>query len=258
MLKYILDEIAPLEKKLASHPIYHSIKSRDQLKCFMSYHVYSVWDFMNLVKFLQHVFAPSGHPWRPPKNMDIVHFINDIVLEEESDKDLAGNYTSHFELYLKSMEEIGVSTRDIRLLVENFTPQHLEQHAAPDFIKSGIKNTFSYIDDENPHIAADAFCFGRENIIPLMFKRLIDRMNITTDEAPHFIYYLGRHVELDGEIHGPMALKMVDILCKGSPQKYDEAKKTAIASINARIKLWDAILYKIEESTDSQTQNQHA
>ena len=73
----------------------------------MDYHAFSVWDFMSLVKFLQNHFAPSQVPWRPMEHKEIVYFINDIVLEEESDKDPNGKTMSHFEMYCHAMGEIG-------------------------------------------------------------------------------------------------------------------------------------------------------
>lgn len=35
------------------------------LRAFMQHHVHSVWDFMSLIKYLQHAVAPAAWPWRP-------------------------------------------------------------------------------------------------------------------------------------------------------------------------------------------------
>jgi len=40
--------------------------------------------------------------------------------------------------------------------------------------------------------------------------------------CPRFHYYLERHAHLDGEHHGPMALKLLDDLCAESEEKEKE------------------------------------
>ena len=37
-------------KALANHKIYKAIETIEDLKIFMSHHIYCVWDFMNLIK----------------------------------------------------------------------------------------------------------------------------------------------------------------------------------------------------------------
>ena len=56
-----------------------------------------------------------------------------------------------------------------------------------------------------------------------------------------FVYYLERHIELDGGEHGPLALQLVSDLCGEDSVKWREVEETAISSLSARKKLWDAI-----------------
>jgi Protein of unknown function (DUF3050) len=47
-----------------------------------------------------------------------------------------------------------------------------------------------------------AFCYGREDIIPEMFSRLrktLPRIKHDKARLRHFIYYIERYIELDGE-----------------------------------------------------------
>ena len=61
---------------------------------------------------------------------------------------------------------------------------------------------------ENPtEEVVAAFFHGREDVIPEMFSRLQKTLpGARQDKDPlrHFIYYIERHIELDGDSHGPM------------------------------------------------------
>ena len=64
------------------------------------------------------------------------------------------------------------------------------------------------------------FAFGREDIIPDMFRELLPRpgdpcsVEVTEVEKKIsvFRYYLERHIELDGKDHGPLAIRLVEQL----------------------------------------------
>jgi len=59
------DIILKFKQQLEDHPIYEAVSSIEDLQCFMTHHVYSVWDFMSLIKYLQHQIAPTRYPWTP-------------------------------------------------------------------------------------------------------------------------------------------------------------------------------------------------
>ena len=59
--------IASLQERLDGHPIYAAVETLDDLRVFMQHHVHSVWDFMSLIKYLQHNVAPARWPWTPPR-----------------------------------------------------------------------------------------------------------------------------------------------------------------------------------------------
>lgn len=252
-----LDEINQLQKVLAEHPIYDAVQTLDDLSVFMQYHIYSVWDFMSLVKYLQGQFAPTTTPWMPHGNPEIRRFINDIVLEEESDEglpDANGNttYTSHFELYTLAMEEVKVgSSKPIGMFLDEVRKSSvhevLQKDLAPEAAQQFMQTTFNFVNSNKPHVIGAAFAFGREKIIPLMFSELLKKMNITKEEARAFHYYLERHIELDGDHHGPLSIKMLEILCEDDARKIEEAKTAAIHAIKARIKFWDGVLLAMQE-----------
>jgi hypothetical protein len=51
---------------------------------FMQHHVYSVWDFMSIVKYLQQQIAPTQVPWIPFGDGSVRRFINELVLVPRS------------------------------------------------------------------------------------------------------------------------------------------------------------------------------
>lgn len=251
-----LENVKALRKELEEHPIYDAVQNLDDLTLFMQHHVYSVWDFMSLVKYLQHEIAPTQTPWVPHGDPLVRRFINDIVLEEESDiafplADGSSTYLSHFELYLLAMEEVKEQTsRQVQTFIQEVqrtsVTQALNGTTAPLAARDFMKKTFAFIESDKPHVVAAVFALGREHIIPQMFRALLDKMNITQEEARAFHYYLERHIELDSDHHGPLSLRMLELLCDNNPIKIAEAEQAAIDAIHARIAFWNGVLNAIK------------
>lgn len=246
-----LEKIEKHKQDLLGHGIFKkkSVTSLEDLQNFMSTHVYAVWDFMSLVKALQYELTPTNSPWVPKRKYPtrLVRFINDIVLCEESDIHYDGeSYISHFDLYLLAMEEIGADILPVLTFVEkvqNYGVEiALDEVAIPTHARTFINQTFSIIERGKPHEIAAAFAFGRETIIPDMFKSVIGSLDLDDDRIKGFRYYLERHIEVDGDEHGHWALDLVEHLCEGNPLKIKEAEEAAIKSIKNRKKLWDAVV----------------
>ncbi len=258
MTIFPLENVKKLRKKLATHPVYAAISDIQDLTIFMQHHVYSVWDFMSLVKYLQNQIAPAKTPWIPYGDAHVQRFINDIVLEEESDEGLpledgTPTYTSHFNLYAQAMEEVKEGSSNlIHQFVEKVATHSLETAMnttpIPSAAQEFMETTFDFIHSDKPHVIAAAFALGREHIIPEMFRALLEKMQISQNEAKVFHYYLDRHIQLDGDHHGPMSLRMLELLCEGNKLKISEAEEAALQAIRARIKFWDGVLLAIENN----------
>ena len=244
-----LISIEPLSKKLESHPVFRRLNTLDELRVFMEHHVFAVWDFMSLLKKLQQIYVPHGSPWIPNSNGNVVRFINEIIMEEESDQSFekgGESHASHFEIYLQAMKEVGASTSVIDQFLKEVRSEGIDKalnfELVPEPSKKFMSYTFGLIERGKGHEIAASFAIGRESIVPLMFQRILDQTNITTEEAPVFHYYLERHAHLDGEHHGPMALRLLDDLCANDDQKENEVILEVESSLGARIKLWDGVL----------------
>jgi hypothetical protein len=237
------------KQQLDDHLIFKSLTNLNQLRAFMELHVYAVWDFMSLLKSLQALISPHGSPWFPNQNTQIVRLINEIVLEEESDlarPDVNDEYASHFEMYLSAMDEIGASTDGIKGFVAEVEARGIDDvlaaKLAPSPVQAFLESTFNTIRDGRVHEIASSFAYGRENLVPVMFTRILDNCEISSKQAPLFHHYLERHAHLDGEQHGPMADKLVSFLTDNDSIKIEEAKLVAVYSVQARLDLWDHVL----------------
>ena len=244
-----LTTVDPLSKKLESHQVFTNLNTLSELRLFMEHHVFAVWDFMSLLKKLQEIYVPHGSPWVPNPNGNVVRFINEIVMEEESDQSYGSkgeSYSSHFEIYLEAMKEVGASTNIIDSFLDQVRSDGIEKalnfNLVPEPSREFMGYTFDLINRGKGHEIAASFAIGRESIVPIMFKRILEKTNISAEEAPVFHYYLERHAHLDGEHHGPMALRLLDDLCTDNEQKEKEVILEVESSLEARIKLWDGVL----------------
>lgn len=243
--------IAPLQARLLEHPLYAAIKTPTHLRIFMESHVFAVWDFMSLLKTLQSRLTCVAVPWTPTAYPESRRFINEIVLGEESDL-FEGRAVSHFELYLAAMEEFGANARPILALIDHPTTNGATSlHAfrvpngVPAEARQFVDTTFELIRTGSTGALAAAFTFGREDVIPGMFRALVHDLDAKTGKLAKFVWYLERHIEVDDEDHGPMALRMIEDLCGLNEKSWDEAALAAEAAIEARLALWDGILARI-------------
>ena len=250
-----LSQIEPISKRLEAHSVFSKLNTLDELRVFMEHHVFAVWDFMSLLKRLQEIYVPHGSPWVPQSDGNVVRFINEIVMEEESDQAYNSNgdrYVSHFEIYLDAMKEVGASTDSINHFLSEVRTSGLEValclSCVPSPSREFMKHTFELIDQGKGHEIAASFSIGRESIVPVMFKRILELTKIGVNDAPVFHYYLERHAHLDGEHHGPMALKLLDDLCANEPEKENEVILQIQSSLKARIKLWDGVILATESA----------
>lgn len=258
MSLFPFEKTEPFRARLNRHPVYGALKSIDDLKRFMEHHVYSVWDFMSLIKFLQAELAPARWPWVPVGDPVVRRFINELVLEEESDQAIPGSdegarFTSHFELYTNAMEDIGASPEAVRRFIaaayESGIEAALDLGVAPPASAAFTRTTFEFIDTGKPHIVAAALALGREHIIPAMFRTFLGDMGIGEADAPAFHYYLRRHIHLDEDFHAPMSIRMLEFFIGGDKAKEDEAVDAAIAAIEARIEFWDGVLKELPSAS---------
>jgi len=174
-LAQVRNGLLPLRTSLLDHPLNSCLNNVEALRLFMQHHVFAVWDFMSLLKALQRRLCCVDIPWIPPTDRHGCRLVNEIVLGEESDMDGQGGYGSHFDLYHRAMHQCGSSTDCVdRFLQELRTGSTmrlaLELVDAPVAVREFVGHTFSIIESGDICAVAAAFAFGREDLLPAVFR----------------------------------------------------------------------------------------
>lgn len=252
-LEQLKKDIAPLQEQLINHPVYSQIQSIDHLRVFMEHHIYAVWDFMSLLKALQRNLTCVTIPWVPVGSANTRFLINEIVVGEESDVDQFGNRISHFELYLKAMEEVGCNTFTISNFIDKISKgetleDSFDSANVPQEARDFVLTTFETVVHANVSTQAAVFTFGREDLIPGMFVSFVRELHKNSPEKlGTMIYYLERHIEVDGDHHSNLAYEMTAELCGKDDEKWRIATSAIKKALQKRVQLWDAISQRISE-----------
>lgn len=254
-IESVIGEIEELRLEVTRHPLFFRPWSLQDLRIVMGYHVVAVWDFMALAKTLQRGLTCIDLPWLPPGDPLGARIINEIILAEESDHiESLGFMGSHFELYLAGMEEVGADSGPIERFIASLatgTPMltSLESSGIPAASQRFIRHTLS-LAQRSLHEVAASFLFGREDVIPEMFQRILPLL--PSGECLHFRSYLERHIHIDGDEHGPQAKRLLENLCGQNPRRWREASDAAASSLAARRRLWDDVLEVISKQNISE------
>ncbi|MFM7137689.1 MAG: DUF3050 domain-containing protein [Planctomycetota bacterium] len=245
-------DVGDLRERIVSHPLYRLIDGPEQLRRFMESHVFAVWDFQSLLKALQQRLTCTTIPWLPTPDPEARRLVNEIVLDEESDALPEGGSASHFELYLDAMRRAGADTGPVERLLAGLRAGHgldaaLDACGCPPAAAAFVRRSFAVIDSGSTPAIAAAFTYGREDVIPDLFRGLVGRL---ANEDPvawgRFRFYLERHIEHDDEHHAPVCRRIVDRLCGDDPATWAAASAAARECLAARIALWDAIAADFE------------
>jgi hypothetical protein len=239
-------DLGDCRSRLVGHPIYRLVDSPDRLRRFMEHHIFAVWDFQSLLKALQQRLTCTSIPWVPTTDPEARRLVNEIVLDEESDELPDGGHASHFELYLAAMARAGADTGPITRLLDALRGGESLDHAlatcgGPPAALEFVRHSFAIIASEEPHRIVAAFTYGREDVIPDMFRGLVTALAAGDPAWGPFRFYLERHIAHDDEKHAPVCRRIMARLCGDDAAKWAAASATARACLESRIALWNAI-----------------
>lgn len=222
-----------------------------------------VYDYFQLLKRLQAELTCVRLPWRPTVDAPMRRFISEIVLEEECDVFEDGKtFGSHLELYLRAMEQARADTGPIRSWLALLDAHHDGGRSDPEWPGRGAALADLLVGAGAPSAAARhvtatmdlarygsiaevaaVFAFGREDVIPAMFSALLREDDDSwLASSSIFKYYLERHIELDGDDHGPLSMALVDRLCGADGEESWERAQAAVKeAFELRAGVWDEV-----------------
>ena len=234
-----------LKQKIIAHPLFANKLEPRHICKFMESHIFAVWGFMSILKSLQKLITPNNLPWMPNKNTKngLVNFVNEIILCEESDFIEGIGFISHYEIYLLAMDNMGAKRDQLDKLTSRITDKgynkiYIDDIDASEEVKSFLKHDLDVsMNGTLPEIIG-AFTLGREKVIPNMFSYILPAIKETTT-SKYFVTYLKRHIDVDGDRHGPLSLKLLNASC--DKKQLSLAYATAIKSLELRLSVWDKI-----------------
>ena len=211
----------------------------------MESHIFAVWGFMSILKSLQKKITSNNLPWIPNENTKngLTNFVNEIILCEESDYIDGIGFISHFEIYLLAMKSMGAKSDQLDMLVSKITDKGYDEKFIDDInvsieVKNFLKNDLQVsMRGTLPEIVG-AFTLGREKVIPNMFRYILPAIK-ESPTSKYLITYLERHIEIDGDRHGPLSMKLLDVSC--SKEQLNIAYTTAMKSLELRLLVWDRV-----------------
>jgi hypothetical protein len=124
--------------------------------------------------------------------------------------------------------------------------------AIPEPSRRFMQSTRSLIESGQPHHLAAAFCYGRELLVPDLFRALLDQVHLHQLHAPTLSWYFERHISLDGDNHGPLAEQMVAELCEGRLGTLSEVDAVRKRVIRERDAFWESIAAVLQQASDLQ------
>lgn len=257
-LRELQAQLAERSRAMKTHSVFGAVHGVEDLRTFMAWHVFAVLDFMSLVKRLQQEFTCVSLPWTPPTHPEAARLLNEIVLGEESDSTPWGNHVSHFDLYLAAMKEVqaetGTISRFVQLLKKGVSVDvALEMVGAPAAVARFFKATIATATTGSVAGVLGSFLYGREDAIPQMFKTLLAQWSVPPADTPTFVWYLQRHIEVDGESHGPAANRLADEVTQGNEQELRTLYTAGLQAVEQRIALWDALQAELQTRHHSPT-----
>ena len=113
--------------------------------------------------------------------------------------------------------------------------------------KKFVLSTLEVVERADASEMAAVFTFGREDLIPDMFIEIVRNLKEKfPTELGLFTYYLERHIEVDGDVHGALAERMVTELCGEDRALWDTALESSKTALRQRINLWTSVIERYE------------
>jgi hypothetical protein len=246
-IENIINQTAALRERIVRHSLNENLVSLDHLRSFMEHHVFAVWDYMSLLKYLQKHLASTHTPWLPSHRPELCRLVNRLVLQEESGLDRLGRPQSQFEQYLAAMRRAGASTAGIDELIAKLRrgePLVKSLMTATQLSPSAalfVLDTFNLIDNSRPHEVAAVLAFARESLVPEVFMNMLQDLKTNFPELADYHYYMEQFIEKHSGAHLQDCYALLEQLCGDDQFKWLEAQQAATKALQSRLNFWNAL-----------------
>lgn len=233
------------------------MNSLSAVRLFMEHHVVCVFDFMSLVKKLQHYALGSSLMWLPTLPPMVRRFLSEIYLDEDSDDLGALGVKSHFELYIEAMAEVGADTKGILDLVEGLkkgdpAKASVLKAPLPTLAQTFLLETLRVL-NRDAAVVASVFYHSREAVIPDLFRPILDQLEAEGMACERLKLYLKRHIETDSEKHGPMGEQLLRYFEDQYPELIPIAQQESLRALKSRLGLWDGLYQSLQSRRMSES-----
>lgn len=254
----ITDQVAALTHALNNHQVYDLMNTLNDVREFMEQEALIAWGYMSLLKALQLQLTGTAVPWMPSANATVCRFINETVLNEESDFNLEHRPQSSFEMFLESMLELEADVfaitgfmHEAHNLESLFLTLKHEKLSQP--VRDFLEHTFNLIEENKPHAIASALAYGRAGFAPDRLKAVVEQADEQSRKNfPRLLHFLQRRLEKDTAMHQHQAREMVDTLCGGNELKWQEAERAAVQSLERRKTQLDGLATQLQKQSAGQ------
>lgn len=238
---------------LEENEIYKLIDSDEKLRLYMEQQVACVWFYQILLKNITRDILSMTRSIDCRSTKELMQISCALIMEEELDDVLDGEITSHLELFLESMYEVGCNMKPFLSFMESFEEglsleKAVEESLFCQSTKRYLLNSLTIL-DLSLHEKASALFYEGEPYIPDDFLSYLNTYH--GEKVANLVLYYERHIEGLKKPGYSSTGRMIEILCESSSERFCEAESVAEKVMKNRISLW----IKLEETFEKKCLN---
>ena len=252
----VVTKLSPIREDLEEHHLYDVIKNIEAVKCFAGFHVWTVWDFQNLLTALQIRLTCTVFPWYPTPDNKARRFINQLVLDTESGCDISGEYSTDLELYLNAMKQIAIDVTVVEDFIKNLKTRDLFECMdlfVPSELHPIISHTFDMVHEET-HCLLAALEFGFLDVEAMILNKInkgssdhrVSLSHVHADDSL-FKYYCNKQ----NDISRTYSCKdMLIEMCGDNVNKWNDVFFIAGECLYHKLNLFDIIAAELDPENE--------
>lgn len=239
----LITQIEAKIQRSSHHLVYSKLTSMKKIQCFVSYHIFAVWDSIKLLKSLQNKMSIALTKEYSAYPSELKRLINKIVFAQTSDLYPYGQPNDNFAIYLRAIAEMEINP-------DYFLWDFLEAPDNLDSLKPGIKELVEFNlaivrTGTTAEIMAAFFC-GREKLNSTLFTSGIEILKREGKECSILANYLARLLLENNFQSELISLELINYICQDEAESV-RALQTGLEALNLKQQLWNYAMTEIIE-----------